>query len=104
MGYGDKCVKTYVGKVLTMVWMFIGMFLVGVFAAALTTSLLDDPIGRVAQVVKVVDVNNPELYPNVKIGVSFGAAKEAMSELMPSAELRVFDTQVGFWGLESRVF
>jgi hypothetical protein len=46
VGYGDKCVKTYVGKVLTMVWMFIGMFFVGVFAAALTTSLLEDPIGR----------------------------------------------------------
>ena len=48
-----------------------------------------------AQVPKVVDIKQPEKYPDVRIGVSFGLGKEAMMEMLPGADLRVFDTQVG---------
>lgn len=39
VGYGDKTPRTAPGRILAFVWMFIGVFIVGIFTATLASSI-----------------------------------------------------------------
>lgn len=58
VGYGDKAPKTFLGRLLALVWMFSGVVIISVFTAAITSSLtlasLDDtPVQSVKDLQKV---------------------------------------------------
>lgn len=40
IGFGDKTPKTYFGRIVTIVWMVVGVYFTGLFAAAITSGFI----------------------------------------------------------------
>jgi len=91
VGYGDKCPVTYAGKLLTIAWMLVGSFFFALYAASLTTQVLEDrSMDHSPEGIDFSDLNTLMHYT---VGVSFSVAAQALSVEVPNAKIRMFDTQ-----------
>jgi len=57
VGYGDKCPKRIIGRVIASVWMIIGIIWFAAFTATLTSSLTVNRIGH-GQIMGLQDLSN----------------------------------------------
>jgi len=60
VGYGDKAPKTFGGRVLGIVWMFLGIIIISSFTAAMTSTLTVSKISS--------KVNSPQDLHRVRVG------------------------------------
>jgi ABC-type amino acid transport substrate-binding protein len=68
VGYGDKTPKTFGGRVISLLWMFIGIILISTITASITSTLT----------IKKMEVSSEEInsYKNSKIGTVSNSATE----------------------------
>jgi len=68
VGYGDKAPRTFGGRLIGLIWMFVAIIIVSSFTAAITTAL------TVTQLES--RVRGPEDLPDVRIGTVTGSTSE----------------------------
>jgi len=68
VGYGDKAPRTFGGRLIGLIWMFVALIIVSSFTAAITTAL------TVTQLES--QVRGPEDLPDVRIGTINGSTSE----------------------------
>lgn len=96
VGYGDKVPKTLGGRLVGLVWMFVGIIVISSFTAAITSSLTLSTLGSIISGpkdlynVKVATVSNSssEKYLNQQ-GISFQTMINAEESLKALAAGRV---------------
>jgi hypothetical protein len=78
-GYGDKVPKTFVGKVLTLFWIFCAYYCVGMFAASITSDLVSSKIPGVLS----SPLKRPADLVDKKVGIYFKEAKRVLQQVEP---------------------
>ncbi|MFY0675008.1 MAG: transporter substrate-binding domain-containing protein [Bacteroidia bacterium] len=68
VGYGDKSPKTYIGKLVGLVWMFGSLIMISYFTASIASALTVSQIGD--------NINSPSDLKNISVGVVKGTISE----------------------------
>jgi polar amino acid transport system substrate-binding protein len=68
VGYGDKAPRTFVGRIIGLLWMFTAIIIVSGFTAAITTALTVSHFESL--------VRGPKDLPNVRVGTVAGSTSE----------------------------
>jgi len=66
VGYGDKAPRTFFGRLLGLIWMFVGIILISSFTAAITTTLTLTTLES--------KIAGPADLPKVRVGTISGTA------------------------------
>lgn len=69
VGYGDKATKTFLGRLLSLIWMFTALFLIGMFIANMTSALTVGQLGG--------PIRGLEDLPNASVATLQGSTSEA---------------------------
>jgi ABC-type amino acid transport substrate-binding protein len=69
VGYGDKCPKKIIGRIIASVWMIIGIMWFAAFTATLTSSLTVNKIGQ-------ADINDLKDLSDKRVSVIKGTTSE----------------------------
>ena len=96
VGYGDKAPKTLGGRLVGLVWMFVGIIVISSFTAAMTSSLTLSTLGSLISgpkdlynvKVATVSLSTSEKYLNQQ-GISFQTVNDAEEGLKALAAGRV---------------
>ncbi len=85
VGYGDKAPATLAGRIVGLLWMFVGIIIISGFTAAMTTAL------TVSQLASGID--GPEDLPSVRVGTvesstsaSYLSSRRVFFQSFPSTE------------------
>lgn len=83
VGYGDKSPKTVGGRILSLIWMFTALFLIGMFIANMTSALTVGQLGG--------PIRGLEDLANAKVATQRGSTSEAWLRDNRLGQLRYFD-------------
>lgn len=83
VGYGDKSPKTVGGRILSLIWMFTALFLIGTFIANMTSALTVGQLGG--------PIRGLEDLENAKVATLRGSTSEAWLRDNRIGQLRYFD-------------
>lgn len=81
-GFGDKVPLTFLGKIVTVVWIFTSLYCAGMFAATITTILVSSQMPSVlSSPIKV-----PSDLVGRKVGVYFNEARNVLLRVEPRVD------------------
>lgn len=83
VGYGDKSPKTVPGRILSLIWMFTALFLIGIFIANMTSALTVGQLGG--------PIRGLEDLANAKVATLRGSTSEAWLRDNRLGQLRYYD-------------
>lgn len=83
VGYGDKSPKTVGGRILSLIWMFTALFLIGMFIANMTSALTVGQLGG--------PIRGLEDLANAKVATQRSSTSEAWLRDNRLGQLRYFD-------------
>jgi len=92
VGYGDKAPVTYLGRIVTVIWMLAGMYSVGLFSASLTTGLVADNLAEDAGFKS--DISGHSDMIGKRLGSYFALADPAAKAVEPGvSDVKIFPSQ-----------
>lgn len=83
VGYGDKSPKTVAGRILSLVWMFTALFLIGIFIANMTSALT---VGQLGGPIRGLDD-----LANARVATLSGSTSEAWLRDNRLGHIRYYD-------------
>ena len=86
IGFGDKTPRTYLGRIVTVIWMVIGMYFTGMFAAAITSGFITQSLAEMDKF-KVLDSPSDLPTSGRVVGAAFPKAGDAL--LVEAPEVNV---------------
>ena len=69
VGYGDKAPRTFGGRMVGLVWMFVAIIIISSFTAAITSSLTVSQLGS--------SIHGPKDLPEIRVAAVIGSTGEA---------------------------
>jgi len=92
VGYGDKAPVTLAGRILGLIWMFVGIIIISSFTASITSSLT---VSQLESVIK-----GPEDLPKVTVGTIVNTSSESYLKQIPISFLPYGSPQEGLAALK----
>ena len=92
VGYGDKAPVTLAGRILGLIWMFVGIIIISSFTASITSSLT---VSQLESAIK-----GPEDLPKVTVGTIVNTSSESYLKQIPISFLPYGSPQEGLAALK----
>jgi len=90
VGYGDKAPTTYLGRIVSMAWMFVALILVTVFFATISSGIFGGQASAADSTIKITryaDFMHPEV---THVGVTSNEHRALLLRKMPRLNVTVF--------------
>jgi hypothetical protein len=88
IGFGDKTPRTYLGRIVTVIWMVIGMYFTGLFAAAITSGFITQSLAEMDKF-RVLDSPSDLQTSGRVVGAAFPKAGDALLVEAPGVNVVV---------------
>lgn len=94
VGYGDKTPQSKLGRLVAVMWMFLGIFLISFFTASITSSLTIQQLKG--------SINGPQDLPGKRVGAVINSTAEKYLRNIQAVPITYKNLQAVFNGFEAK--